>query len=249
MNAGAVRLMTWNIHGAVGTDRRFDLDRICSTIKRHDPDIIALQEVDSRKRAAGERSPFDVLREAIGEHGIDAKSITTADGDYGQMLVSRWPLRTVEVHDISHGNREPRRAIEAEVTTAAGPLRVIATHLGLSLGERRFQVQRILEIVKQHPIATVMLGDFNDWFWPSSLRDAIQHELPAQTRHASWPSYCPVMRLDRVFCWPREMLVRSFVDRAAKRASDHLPVIVDVNLASSAPAIARAHEGHADIRA
>ena len=45
---------------------------------------------------------------------------------------------------------------------------------------------------------------------------------------AAFPSWCPVFRLDRIFCWPPKALVRSFVDRSARRASDHLPVIADI---------------------
>ena len=103
----------------VGPDRQFSLERITDTIDRHDPDVVALQEVDSRRRAAGARSPFELLREAVGEHGIEAKSISTADGDYGQMLVSRCPFNATEVHDITHADREPRRAIETEVQCGA----------------------------------------------------------------------------------------------------------------------------------
>ena len=62
-----------------------------------------------------------------------------------------------------------------------------------------------------------MLGDFNDWFWPGSLRDALKHELPGRTRHATFPSWCPLLRLDRIFCWPPDILLRSFVDRARAR--------------------------------
>ena len=110
-----LRVMTWNIHGGIGPDRQFSLERITETIDRHNPDVVALQEVDSRRGAAGARSPFELLREAVGEHGIEAKSISTADGDYGQMLVSRCPFNATEVHDITHADREPRRAIETEV--------------------------------------------------------------------------------------------------------------------------------------
>ena len=153
-------------------------------------------------RAAGARSPFELLREAVGEHGIEAKSISTADGDYGQMLVSRCPFNAIEVHDITHADREPRRAIEAEVHCGHGKLRVVATHFGLSLAERRTQARRLVAIARRHTVPTVMLGDFNDWFWPGSLRDALEHELPARTRHATFPSWCPLLRLDRIFCWP-----------------------------------------------
>jgi endonuclease/exonuclease/phosphatase family metal-dependent hydrolase len=223
-----IRVMTWNIHGGVGTDRRLVLKRITETIERLNPDIVALQEVDSRRIAASQRSPFELLREAVGEHRVEAKSISTADGDYGQMLVSRWPLSGSEVHDISHKRREPRRAIETTVHTANGNLRVVATHFGLSLAERRTQANQLIKIARQHMMPTVMLGDFNDWFWPGTLLRALRHEMPARTPHATFPSWCPMFRLDRIFCWPPGILVRSFVDRAARRASDHLPVVAEI---------------------
>jgi endonuclease/exonuclease/phosphatase family metal-dependent hydrolase len=218
--------MTWNIHGGVGPDGRYSLERIADTINRLDPDVLALQEVDSRRRTAP--SPFTLLRKAVGDHGIEAKSISTSDGDYGQMLVSRCPLSVIDVHDITHANREPRRAIETEVSCGHGSLRVVATHFGLNLAERRTQAKRLVAIARQHDKATVMLGDFNDWFWPGSLRDALKHELPGRTRHATFPSWCPILRLDRIFCWPPQILKRSFVDRRAWRASDHLPVVADI---------------------
>ena len=101
----------------------------------------------ARRRA---RSPFELLREAVGEHGVEAKSISTADGDYGQMLVSRWPLTGTEVHDITHGEREPRRAIETDgADRHAAVCGVVATHFGLSLGERRTQARRLVAIARQ----------------------------------------------------------------------------------------------------
>ena len=106
-----------------------------------DPDIVALQEVDSRRFAKGVDSPFAVLQQALGTHGIGAKSIVTADGEYGQALISRWPMQATEIRDISYREREPRRAIKTEIETPLGSMRVIATHLGLSIRERRDQAQ------------------------------------------------------------------------------------------------------------
>jgi endonuclease/exonuclease/phosphatase family metal-dependent hydrolase len=227
---GLVRVMTWNIHGGVGTDGRFDLGRVVETIERHHVDVVALQEVDSRRTLAPARSAFAVLREAVGEHRVEAKSIITADGDYGQMLVSRWPFGTTEIHDLTIAKREPRRAIEVDIAAPGGALRLVAAHFGLSFRERRHQARRLVAIARRHPTTTVMLGDFNEWFWPASLRGALRRELPARTRHASFPSWCPVLHLDRIFCWPPGAMRRSFVDRAASRVSDHLPVIADIAL-------------------
>jgi endonuclease/exonuclease/phosphatase family metal-dependent hydrolase len=228
-----IRVMTWNIHGGVGMDGKFDLARIVKSIARHAPDVVALQEVDSRRCPPGGPSPFTFLREAIGHHGIEAKSITTVDGDYGQMVISRWPLLAVEIHDITVAEREPRRAIQTDVTAPSGTMRVIASHFGLKRSERRSQARRLVEMARHHPSTTVMLGDFNDWLWPNSMRAALERELPAHTRHATFPSRWPLLSLDRVYCWPAGALLRSFVDRNSWLASDHLALVADVALGQS----------------
>jgi endonuclease/exonuclease/phosphatase family metal-dependent hydrolase len=220
--------MTWNIHGGLGADRRFDLGRVVETIVRHHPDVVALQEVDSRRTVAPATPAFALLREAIGQHGVEAKSIVAPDGEYGQLLLSRWPFGAIQIHDITHAKREPRRAIEVEVAAPPGTFRLIAAHFGLSLKERRQQARRLLAIAGRHPTTTVMLGDFNEWFWPASLRGALGRELPARTQYATFPSWYPLFRLDRIFCWPQGAMRASFVDRSARWASDHLPVVADV---------------------
>ena len=223
-----VRVMTWNIHGTVGANRRFDLGGVVDLVRRWDPDIVALQEVDSRRKHAACANPFDYLQEELGHHGIGAKSITTDDGDYGQMLMSRWPFATYEIHDLSYPEREPRRAIRIEVETPHGPLRVIATHLGLAIRERRDQARSLLALTGPRTVTTMVVGDFNDWFWPGSVRSALSRELPGYTRYRTFPSRCPVLRLDRVYCRPGEALIRSYIDARARSCSDHLPIIADV---------------------
>ncbi len=224
----AIRVMTWNIHGALGRNPRFDLQKVVALILRADPDVVALQEVDSRRQAGID--PFAMLQEALGHYGIGAKSIVTADGEYGQMLMSRWPLRDTEVRDISYGEFEPRRAIHACIETPYGALHVAATHLGLSIRERQRQVRVLLDIIGQRT-PFVLLGDFNDWFWPGSVRRVLARVLPDRSRHRTFPSACPLLRLDRIYCRPRGVLVQSWTDREAQNISDHLPCIGDVMIA------------------
>jgi endonuclease/exonuclease/phosphatase family metal-dependent hydrolase len=223
-----VRIMTWNIHGTVGGNPRFDLVGAVDLIKRWDADIVALQEVDSRRSMACGSDPFAVLQEGLGTHGIGAKSITTADGEYGQMLISRWPIATSEIHDLSYPEREPRRAVSAEIATPFGPMRIIATHLGLAIRERRSQARALLDITGRGTMTTLVVGDFNDWFWPGSVRSALSRELPGYTRYRTFPSRLPLLRLDRIYCRPGTALIRSYIDVAARACSDHLAVVADV---------------------
>ena len=145
-------MLTWNIHGSFGRNPRFDLARVVELIDRWDPQIVALQEVDSRRDREAGINPFEFLQRELGEHGIGAKSITTDDGDYGQMLISRWPMSDTVVHDLSYPEREPRRAIACRIETPHGPLRIVATHLGLSVHERRAQTEKLVAIAGDEPV-------------------------------------------------------------------------------------------------
>jgi endonuclease/exonuclease/phosphatase family metal-dependent hydrolase len=226
-----MRVMTWNIHGAHGRNPRFDLERVIALIRRHDPDVIALQEVDSRRpRATGVIEPFQVLQDALGVHGVGAKTITTADGEYGQALISRWPIENAEIHDISYREREPRRAIACEIAGPSGRLRVVATHLGLSIRERNGQAKELLRLIGDGRMTTVVLGDFNDWFWVGSVRKVLAARLPARSRARTFPSRLPIFRLDRIYCSPASALLGVTTDGTARAISDHLPVIAQVRV-------------------
>jgi len=224
-----IRVLTWNIHGGVGRDGRFDLRRIVDLIAGWEPDIVALQEVDSRRNGPGESPAFAYIAAELGFHAAEAKTILAKDGDYGQMLVSRWKLGRTTIHDISVPHREPRRAIETEIETPSGPVHVLAAHFGLSLRERRQQAEALARIAGLGPRPTIILGDFNDWI-RGSVQHAFAREFPGVTAHRTWPSRWPLLRLDRIFCRPAEALVSSRVDVRGARLSDHLPVIAEINL-------------------
>src|SRR5437764_1457376 len=116
------------------------------------------------------------------------------------------------------------------IATPDGPLRFVATHLGLSTHERRNQTKTLLDIAGQGGATTVVAGDFNDWFWAGSVRSALSRVLPACTGFRTFPSLLPLLRLDRIYCRPAGALVQAFTDRTARRISDHLPVIADVRV-------------------
>jgi endonuclease/exonuclease/phosphatase family metal-dependent hydrolase len=227
---GVVRVCTWNIRGGVGPDGRCDLGRIVALVRRHDPDIVALQEVDSRGRGHGPDAPMAFLTQALGSHVAEARTIVAPDGHYGHALISRWPLSTPILHDISVLRREPRFAIETTAATASGPLHLAAVHLGLKIGERRRQAVQLARIADSGAVTSVMLGDFNDWPWRGVVRRALADALPARTRFRTYPARWPLLMLDRVYCRPPEAMVRSWIDAAGRHASDHLPVLADIRL-------------------
>jgi endonuclease/exonuclease/phosphatase family metal-dependent hydrolase len=227
-----MRLMTWNIHGGLGSDWRWDLPRIVEVIQRHAPDIVALQEVDSRRTARAQfASPaFEYLAEAIGTHIAEARLITAPDGDYGHVLISKWPFVKKALHDISFASREPRAAIEALVETPDGPLHILAAHLGLRIRERQHQLLALEQLCLADDSPSVLLGDFNDWVWRGKVQKHLSLLMPARSWAKTFPAFAPVFAIDRVYVRTAEALLRSWTDRSAWRASDHLPVIAEIRL-------------------
>ena len=62
----SVRVMTWNMHGARTMFGRPDLSRVIEQVRKHSPDIVALQEVDARR--CGNNLAFDTLASSLGEY-------------------------------------------------------------------------------------------------------------------------------------------------------------------------------------
>jgi endonuclease/exonuclease/phosphatase family metal-dependent hydrolase len=224
-------VLTWNIHRGVGSDRRYDLRRVVDFIRRHQPDIVALQEVDSRGRDPL-NLPLAAFKAVLGTHAAEARTIVGPDGHYGHVLISRWPIEDVRLHDISVGRRERRCAIEATIDAPGGRFRVVAAHLGLGLGERRRQIAHLVELARAAMPSPgpgmVMLGDFNDWH--GEIRRGLTHLMPAWSVLRTFPAWRPVFKLDRIFCRPAGALIACWTDSEARRASDHLPVVADLDL-------------------
>lgn len=230
MTDAPLRLLTWNIHAGLGPDGRYDLDRVIALVQRHEPDIVALQEVDSRGRGTGPDSPFAQLATALGNHTAAARTIIAPDGHYGHLLISRWPLSAIQLHDLTHSQREPRCAIETMVSTPGGPLHLASVHLGLAFAERRRQAAMLARIADSAARTSVMLGDFNDWTWNGAVRRSLAEVLPGRTPQRTYPARCPMLTLDRVYCRPHHALQRSWVDPEGRHVSDHLPLIAEIRV-------------------
>ena len=113
--------------------------------------------------------------------------------------------------------------------------RVMSTHLDLRSRHRRRQFATLLDQLVPSPRQpTVLMGDFNEWMPGSpTLRPFLRQA--ADTRPpASFPSWLPVLALDRVLAyWVGAPLhCRRYGSALARRASDHLPVVMEIGPAA-----------------
>src|SRR5581483_8443871 len=92
---------TWNIHSAIGTDGRFDLERVASVLRELDPDVAALQEVgDFRGRTPHSEHAFELAR-ALDRHVAFAPTLVRAGRRYGNAILARAPIGETRTVDLS----------------------------------------------------------------------------------------------------------------------------------------------------
>jgi len=232
--SAVLRVASYNIHRAVGTDSRRDPARIAAVLREIDADILGLQEVDWQDRTRDGETQFEYLADMPGYCAVAGPNIRDHRGHYGNVMLSRLNVGRVRRIDLSAPEREPRGAIEAEIGLDGAALRVIVTHLGLGLRERRRQAVQLRAMIAEQPVRpTVLLGDFNDWLPGSPTLRPLLASCVLSGRPASYPSFCPVLALDRVFACalPSPPEVRVHDTRRARKASDHLPVVAAIDLA------------------
>lgn len=245
-----LRLLTYNIHKCIGgIDRRYEPERVRDTIAHYDPDVVLLQEVDHRaKRSQGDRQ-VDLLGELLGlRHRTWFPNVRVrGGGEYGNAILSRFPLTETRNIDLTIPPKKRRSVLHARYRVRLDPpsaprartrtVHVYNMHLGLSGLERNVQLKKFLE---SHPFnrlddrtPVIVAGDLND-VYGSIGRRLLQ---PAGFRGPrrplnTFPAYAPVRALDGVYVRGNVELVQ--LQRArihlARRASDHLPLIADLEI-------------------
>ncbi|MFO0927642.1 MAG: endonuclease/exonuclease/phosphatase family protein [Gemmataceae bacterium] len=241
-----MRLLTYNIHkGVGGTDRRYRLQRIVDVIRHEQPDLVCLQEVDYNvKRSRFDDQPDILADKLAATAAVYQLNHPHRDGGYGNLILSRWPFHEQEQVSLRYQDRKNRGAQLVVVDTPEGPLHLVNWHLGLAETERRWQVGYLL----QHPLfqraadmPTLIAGDYNDW------RNTLgKHQFHAYDFHQvtnpthtyrTFPAFFPVASLDKVYRRGAVKVKHSHIvrHRLARRASDHLPLVIDFHLAPRKP--------------
>ncbi|MFP4599465.1 MAG: endonuclease/exonuclease/phosphatase family protein [Persicimonas sp.] len=231
-----LRVVTYNIHSCIGTDGQRDPERVGRVLCGLEPDIVALQEVNTALNQRVELGQLAVLARMTGLEPVVGPVIEREYGFYGNAILSRFPAAHVRRLDLSVEGFEPRGALDVDLDVGGERVRVVATHLGLATSERRTQIGRLLSTLYRNPRghAAIVLGDFNEWFgWSRNLR-RLNSYLGWQPRRATYPSQCPVLALDRIWVAPKLLLRDAGVDNGelARVASDHLPLWADMRLAA-----------------
>jgi endonuclease/exonuclease/phosphatase family metal-dependent hydrolase len=161
----SLRVLTYNIHHGEGTDRKLDLERIAKVIADAQPDLVAVQEVDHKTKRTGGVDQTAELAKLTKLHGKFGKAIDFQGGQYGQAVLSKFPIREFKVHELpNEGEREQRVAVAAEVQLGEGgpTLLFVSTHLDHERDDlRQKQAAKLDELFGKIKPPVILAGDLN----------------------------------------------------------------------------------------
>jgi endonuclease/exonuclease/phosphatase family metal-dependent hydrolase len=209
-----LRIATFNIHKGVSSfNARLMLHQQREMIRHLHADLVFLQEVrglHERHSSLTTGGQYEFLADSIWLDFAYGKNGVRSDGDYGNAILSKYPIVSWENEDISAHDSEKRGLLHCEIKIPGWDqhLHCICVHLGL-MGHWRFQQLAAMRarIKSMVPASAplIIAGDFNDWRQKVGnslagvleLREVFEHSTGKPAR--SFPSLMPLLRLDRIY--------------------------------------------------
>lgn len=227
-----LKVMTYNIQSCHNLNHEYVPDSTIETIINERPDIIGINEMDYMNERNNFTDMPKIMAERVGYDYYFGKSIDYRGGGYGNMIMSRFPMKSVEnvripEAIISDRNRtyENRAIIKVLIDIGGIDVTVLVSHYGLSVPERINAVNKTLELIDDKPL--IFMGDLNCTPDSDELRP-IFNVLSDETVELTHPSDNPKKKIDYIFTSSHFKVESAYV--LDTQVSDHKPLIKSLNL-------------------
>jgi endonuclease/exonuclease/phosphatase family metal-dependent hydrolase len=201
-------------------------------LREIDADVVALQEViGAGPVGAGQAEEIGA---ALGMGWVMNCVRTLRHHQFGNVVLSRYPIVHHSQYDLSWRTCEPRNCQRADLQIDGQTLHVYNVHLGTAVLERRYQAGRLASFVHDRRVTgpKVLLGDFNEWMKGlatktlSALFESVNISQHLKRRR-TYPGLFPVVHLDHIYYDGRVEVLNVEMPRTRKAlmASDHLPLV------------------------
>ena len=243
-----IRVLTYNVHRWVGIDRKISLQRTAAVIAGSKADVVALQEVRAGRIEAGERDQAEELAKQLGMDLHIQPTIRMFGEQYGLAILTKLPSRKIKGERLPTASPGPkiekRSALWVEVTCGRAEVQFVNAHLSLRSGDRLAQAHALMgPDWLGHPDCqkpALLMGDLNApprsrayKLLSSKMRDA-QLAIGMQKARPTFHTRIPLARLDHIFLNGEAKILSAepVVTPLSKVASDHLPLMASLSLAS-----------------
>ncbi|NCI47186.1 endonuclease/exonuclease/phosphatase family protein [Sediminibacterium soli] len=217
----AQKLLSYNIRNAKGMDNTTDYDRIAAAIQKQQPDIVALQELDSVTQRSNGMDVLKLIAKKTGMYYHFSASIDYNGGKYGVGLLSK--EKPIQVTRIPLPGKEERRSL---LMAEFKDFVVFNTHLSLTPADQLSSVQIINEQVSAYHKPVYLAGDLNALPESAPITELKKKwELLSGTAF-TFPAGVPNRCIDYIFGYGNTRKTARAEVPDEPLASDHRPVLV-----------------------
>lgn len=238
-----LRVCTYNIHkGFCAANRRPILPELRHAIRTVDADLVFLQEVVGERLGSGGGvgnaddpafiyPQFEYLADEVWPHHAYGRNAIYQKGHHGNAILSKNPFHESDNIDVSQWWFSQRGILVGKLKIG---IYVACVHFGLFRGERRRQLQMLLDFLTEKipsDMPLIIAGDFNDW------NGALHRELTAQYRFdeaynstykrlaKTFPARLPLFAMDRIYYRNLQLIDAEVLSGEPwQRLSDHRAV-------------------------
>lgn len=227
--SNTLRVMSYNVHHCCGMDDKIDYERVGKVINRVQPEVVALQELDSATRRCGGKVCLDELARVTNMYATYAPAIKYDGGTYGIGVLSKELPLGCEMVALP-GREEARRLLLVEFEKYV----FCCTHLSLNIEDRMASVEAIRAAAIRYDKPLLLAGDMNAT--PAAAEQVALNSYFVTLNNIgepTFPSLSPKICIDYIYGMMGNCsytVKESRVLRSDSIASDHLPVYVDVKI-------------------
>ena len=220
-----LKVMSYNVRHCAGMDLVVDYDRTAAVIAQQQPDVVALQELDSMTGRSGRHNQLGELASRTQYYPVFGSAIDYDGGKYGVGILTR--EQPVSTRRIPLPGEEPRVLLVVELKDYV----LACTHLDLEEEQRLASVPLIVEEAQRWQKPFILAGDWNDAPDSQLLQKMTQYFTVNSRNQATYPADEPQECIDYIATFkerPAVTLEYSVIDEPS--ASDHRPVVVSIQL-------------------
>lgn len=240
-----LRIATYNIfHGEdhpkrLAGERVIDLKKTAEAIRQTGAVLCGLNEVRSQQ-GEGLCNQAQAIGEALGWNYLFCPAIPIANGEYGNALVSKFPIISYTLHPIrttpemrvNGAHFEDRVLGEICIDIDRTAVTVLVCHFGLNDVEQRLATELVLLRAAEIKTPLIFMGDLN--LLPN--HEYIEKIASVLTDTASvsddplltFPAYGADRKIDYIFVNDKCKVCGTHVPNIG--VSDHLPVVADLEI-------------------
>ncbi len=232
-----IKVMSYNIHYAIGMDKKYDLERIAKVIMDQVPDIVGLQEVSDSLMAAK-------LGELTSMAYVFGPSKESMNG-YGDAVLCKHPFEWLGNYSIpsASSSRYQVMGVDIDLSSVYGlgsKVRFLNTHFDWlsSIGSKEARLATV-DVIEQcffdeNDLPSILTGDLNSEPQSAPLK---------KLKEKGWvfnkggkelftiPVVNPDRQIDYVLVRPEKAWNVTDIEVIQERvASDHLPLVVTMEL-------------------